>query len=58
MNCAMCPSWMGGGMVRGPVLGVLLVILLLVVIAAMSGRNNDSASAAAGAALDLGGLNR
>lgn len=39
MNCAMCPSWMGGGMVRGPVLGVLLVILLLVVIAAMSGRN-------------------
>jgi hypothetical protein len=33
MNCAMCPSWMGGGMVLGAVIGVLLVILLVVVIA-------------------------
>jgi hypothetical protein len=32
MNCAMCPSWMGGGMILGAVIGVLLVILLVVVI--------------------------
>ena len=31
MNCAMCPSWMGGGMVLGALIGVLLVILLVVV---------------------------
>jgi hypothetical protein len=32
MNCAMCPSWMGGGMVLGAVIGVLIVILLVVVL--------------------------
>ena len=32
MNCAMCPSWMGGGMVLGGVVGVLLVVLLVVAI--------------------------
>ena len=32
MNCAMCPSWMVGGMFLGAVIGVLLVILLVVVI--------------------------
>ena len=32
MNCAMCPFWMGGGMVLGTLIGVLLVILLVVVI--------------------------
>ena len=26
----MCPSWMGGGMILGAVIGVLLVILLVV----------------------------
>jgi hypothetical protein len=33
MNCAMCPSWMGGGMVLGAVIGLLFVVLLVVVIA-------------------------
>ena len=33
MNCAMCPSWMGGGMVLATLIGALLVILLVVVIA-------------------------
>ena len=32
MNCAMCPSWMGGGTVLSAVIGVFLVILLVVVI--------------------------
>lgn len=32
MNCAMCPSWMGGGMVLGAVIGVLIVILLVVML--------------------------
>ena len=32
MNCATCPSWMGGGMVLGTLIGALLVILLVVVI--------------------------
>jgi hypothetical protein len=33
MNCAMCPSWMGGGLVLGSVIGLLFVVLLVVVIA-------------------------
>ena len=32
MNCAMCPAWMGGGMVIGGLIGVLLNLLLVVVI--------------------------
>mgnify|MGYP003578716528 CR=1 FL=1 len=32
MNCAMCPAWMGGGMVLGALIGLLVVVLLVVVI--------------------------
>ena len=32
MNCAMCPSWMGGRMALGTLTGVLLVILLVLLI--------------------------
>lgn len=32
MNCAMCPAWMGGGMLIGSLVAILLVILLVVVI--------------------------
>jgi hypothetical protein len=32
MNCAMCPAWMGGGMVLGVVIGLLVVVLLVLLI--------------------------
>ena len=32
MNCAMCPAWMGGGMVLSAVIGLLVIVLLVVVI--------------------------
>ncbi len=32
MNCAMCPAWMGGGMLLAGVIGVLVVVLLVVAI--------------------------
>jgi hypothetical protein len=32
MNCSMCPTWMGGGMLIGGLIAVLIVILLVVAI--------------------------
>jgi hypothetical protein len=32
MNCAMCPAWMGTGMVLGIVIAVLVIVLLVIVI--------------------------
>ncbi len=32
MNCAMCPAWMGGGMVLGVAIGLLVVVLLVLLI--------------------------
>ena len=29
MNCPMCPSWMGGGMLLLTVIAVLIIVLLL-----------------------------
>ncbi len=33
MNCAMCPDWMGGGMVLGSIIALLVVVLLVLLIA-------------------------
>jgi uncharacterized membrane protein len=32
MNCAMCPGWMGGGMLIGTVIAILVIVLLVVAI--------------------------
>lgn len=32
MDCAMCASWMGGGMLLGTVIAVLVIVLLVVAI--------------------------
>jgi uncharacterized membrane protein len=32
MNCAMCPAWMGGGMVIAMVIAALVIVLLVVAI--------------------------
>lgn len=32
MTCAMCPAWMGGGMLIGVVIAILVIVLLVVAI--------------------------
>ena len=32
MNCAMCPAWMGGGMILGGLIGLLVIVLLVLLI--------------------------
>ena len=32
MNCAMCPTWMGGGMGIALLIGILIVVLIAVAI--------------------------
>lgn len=32
MNCAMCPAWMGGGMLIGTLIGLLVIVLLVILI--------------------------
>jgi hypothetical protein len=32
MDCAMCPEWMGTGMLIGTVVGVLLIVVLVLLI--------------------------
>jgi hypothetical protein len=48
VNCAMCPAWMGSGMVLGLVIGVLVIVLLVVVILKSSGLSNMIDDSAAG----------
>ena len=32
MDCAMCPAWMGGGMILGGLISVLVIVLLVLLI--------------------------